>query len=199
MSPPNLFVSDASVDFWIWVNPADRRIQQVISGDSAFTSAGGMDTDAPQPPFVPNPAFTGKLSPFAVSVLHDYAVEHELETVRSREFADHPSRLNAIFLLPSEATAQRYARRHAAQVANRRLLRLRPTGTYRCSAHDSRWIDLLREGGLDQGERAPLEYRYWAGESAEHEQLGNLASADEGEPVVEVLYLGALQACTDEP
>jgi hypothetical protein len=184
--------------FWIWIDPNDRRVQRRIRESGSFGSAGAVDEEPPPPPFIPNPRCTGKLSPFALAVLHDYAVEHTLEQVRSRAFARCPSRLNAVFLLPAEAAARGYAERHPAQVARRVLVRAQTLGPYRWSRHDSRWIDLLRHGELESAEHEDAAHRYWSGQPLDRTACDRFKWDDAGDLIEEVLYLGELRLNRDD-
>ena len=98
--------------------------------------------------FLPNPDFRGFVSPFQNNLLRAYTAEHNLELSRERFFPAHPSRLRAVFLLPSELEALAYAASHPDHVAQRELRRVRTNGPYRYSVHDSSWVDFLRQSHM---------------------------------------------------
>lgn len=181
--PGNLVVSGDETDFWVWIDPANRLVRQELTDKGCFVSPGGIYGGDAALPFVPNPNFSGDISPFTIGLTHQYATEYNLEVSRLHFFPRYPSRLNAIFLLQSEADAKAYGQRHQEHVKGRVLKRVRSCDDYTYSAHDSAWVDLLRENlGSNRDDIRRAAQAYWAGKRWSQEPV-----------IMEVLFMGRIE------
>ncbi|CAG0946910.1 hypothetical protein ANRL1_03427 [Anaerolineae bacterium] len=190
---PNLQVADVPQDFWVWVNPANWLVRHQISLVGCFTSAGNVGRGKSNLQFLPNPEFTGDVSPFSIGVTHHYTAEYHFEVNRDYYFPDYPSRLNAIYLLRSEAEAEEYRERHMGHVGNRLLKRVCSVGPYAYSTHDSSWVDFLRlNHSCDDETIHQVTQAYWRGVNVEECELKSFGKPWTQSPIIEVLYLGRI-------
>jgi len=184
----NLIESDDTRDFYVYVDPHCPHVK-----------SGGFATDSKTPAvdalmFMPNPNFSATASPFQNNLVRNYMAEYQLETARKKSFPHYPPRLQGIFLLPTERAADDYSRRHPNHVRGRTLRRVRTSGTYVYSAHDSAWIDFLRlptthgDNTITNATAA-----YWMGEHACTHTLYYNDTPWVMEPITEILYLGAIE------
>ena len=192
----NLVANDTPRDFFVWVHPEDKiarhNIREVGSFQSVDRIIAARSTDAL--PFIHNPEFKGAVAPFTRNRLHDYVVEYNLEMARSYWFPDYPSRLQAVFLFPSEEEATAYSERHRWHVGERILKAARSKGPYVLSTHDLSWIDYLRGSILADSLGRDCCRSYWSGESAYDYQLFSMGDPwPQHEPIQEVLFLGTVE------
>ncbi|WP_297810233.1 hypothetical protein [uncultured Methylophaga sp.] len=188
--PKNLIIGDSTVDFWVWVNPSSWHVQHQLSVGS-FVSAGSIGRGDSNLPFIPNPKFTGDVSPFSVGVTHHYSAEYNFEINREHYFPDYPSRLNAIYLLRSESEAQKYKERHMGHVGNRVLKKVFTVGQYAYSIHDSSWVDFLRlNHSCDKDTIHNVTQAYWRGVNAANCELKSMGQPWSESPISEILFLG---------
>lgn len=191
--PPNLYLGESQQDFWVWVNPSSWLVRHQISLVGCFTSAGSVGRGESNLPFIPNPKFTGDISPFSIGVTHHYSAEYNFEINRENYFSDYPSRLNAIYLLRSEAEAMKYQERHMGHVGGRVLKKVHTVGQYAYSMHDSSWVDFLRLNyGCDDQTIHDVTQAYWRGVNVACCQLSSLGAPWTESPIIEVLYLGRI-------
>lgn len=191
VSAPNLVVGSGPRDFWVWVNPSNVFVRHQITVTGCFISAGTIGDRKSNLPFLPNPDFSGDISPFSIGVMRDYTVEFNLEKNREHFFASYPSRLNAIFLLGSEIEASKYAERHPDHTRGRVLKRVRSCGAYCYSTHDSSWIDFLRlPHSCDDQTIHNITQSYWRGEPVEQCAPRSMGKSWQASPILETLYLG---------
>src|SRR3989338_6231163 len=108
----NLFISQTSVDFWIWINPDNWLSRHQITVTGGFTSGGLIQGGKSNLMYVPNPDFGGEITAFHHGVTREYTAEYNLELCREKSFTKYPSRLNAIYLFISEEEANKYGERH---------------------------------------------------------------------------------------
>ena len=192
-STPNLFVGDEQLDFFVWVDPRSFLVQANVTAGGQFSSAELVDPEETLP-FVRNEKFGGLLTPFLQSVTHNYRVEFNLEMTRRGEFARYPSRLVAVFLFHSEATASRYADRHPEHVGSRVLQQVKSVGEYIYSIHDASWVDYFRIPHFWRSERVEAVSRdYWTGRSVSEYTLTSFGKPWTTEPLAEVLYIGTVE------
>lgn len=189
----NLFTGDTARDFWVWVNPENWLVHHQISFVGCFVSAGKIGRGISNLPFLPNPEFTGDVSPFSIGVTHHYTVEYNFEINREFYFPDYPSRLNAIYLFKSEAEAIEYRNRNMGHVGNRLLKRACSVGQYVYSTHDSSWVDFLRLNyGCDDKIIHHVTQAYWCGANVEDCELTSFGKPWTQSSISEVLYLGRI-------
>ena len=192
-SIPNLIVSDAPLDFFVWVDPHTFLVQANITASGRFSSAELIDPEETLP-FVKNDKFGGLVTPFLQNVTHNYGVEFSLEMTRRREFPRYPCRLVAVFLFDSEATARKYAALHPEHVGSRVLQKVKTVGGYTYSIHDSSWIDYLRIPHFWRKERVVAVSRdYWTGRPNSEYRLTSFGKPWTAEPLAEVLYTGTVE------
>lgn len=189
----NLLVGDVPQDFWVWVNPANCLVCHQISFVGCFTSAGNVGRGKSNLPFLPNPEFSGDVSPFSIGITQHYTAEYNFEVNREYYFPDYPSRLNSIYLLRSEAEADDYGERHKEHVVNRLKKRVCSVGHYAYSSHDSSWVDFLRLNHYCDNETIhKVTQAYWRGANVEDCNLMHLGKPWTQSPIIEVLYLGRI-------
>ncbi len=206
----NLFESKDKKDFFVWVDPefflADHnlnRIGSLISTESiqdaspsgsiaiyhSSSTKTGQDPDNLM--FIPNPSFSGFISPFQANLLWKYKAEYNLELSRRAYFPDYPSRLVAVFLFETEAEAKKYYGRNQTHVGGRELKHVRTIGKYKFSQHDSSWVDFLRLWGmLDSDTINSVCDCYWKGDTVEQCKLSAYGKPWTNPPIFEVLLLG---------
>ena len=191
---PNLYIGDEPRDFWVWVNPSNWLVRHQVTLIGCFISAGFVERGLSNLPFIPNPDFAGDISPFSISLTNYYSADYNLEINRAHYFPNYPSRLNAIFLLRSEAEALDYKSRHMGHVGDRVLKQVRTVGMHARSTHDSSWIDFLRlSHSCDDQTIHNVAQAYWQGESVEDCQLESMVKPWTQSPIIEVLYLGRVE------
>lgn len=188
--PPNsnLNRQQAPRDFWVWADLHEPLVREGLQGSGEFLSAARVEEKVAALPFVENPGFLGRLSPFGLNVVRDYAVEYRLELQRLRRFLGHPSRMSAIFLFGFEGDAWRYASAYPERTRHRHLLRVTTCGTARWSWHDSGWIEVLRSAPPDFERLDDMVCAYWRGEEASR----GLPFCPQPECIFEVLFLGRI-------
>lgn len=189
----NLHVGESPQDFWVWVNPNNWLVRHQISITGCFISAGSVGRGDSNLPFIPNPKFSGDISPFSIGVTHHYAAEYNFEINRKHYFPDYPSRLNAIYLLRSEAEAMAYKDRHSEHVGGRTLKKVHTVGPYAYSTHDSSWVNFLRKNhSCEDSTIHNVTQAYWQGENVADCQLMSMGTPWTESPIIEVLYLGRI-------
>jgi len=194
MLDQNLCVSDSPRDFWVWVNPRNWLVRHQVSLIGSFVSAGSLGRGDTNLPFIPNPNFKGDISPFSIGLTHHYAADYNFEVNRAHYFPHYPSRLNAIFLLRSEAEAMDYKSRHMSHVGDRVLKQVRSIGMYTYSTHDSSWVDFLRlNHSCDDQTIHDVTQAYWRGINVETVRPMTLGKVWTESPLIEVLYLGHIE------
>lgn len=191
----NLFRSEDSVDFWLWINPGDGLVRHQIAETGGFTSGGLIETQKSNLMFIPNPDARYELTPFQWGVMREYMAEYNLELGRLRAFNQYPSRLNSIYLFTSEAEAHKYKERHMSHVGARLLKRAHSAAvpcTY--SIHDCGWVDFLRLlHSVDQESVNSICQAYWSGIPVQDRQLTSWGKPWTQEPILEVLFLGRIE------
>jgi hypothetical protein len=191
--PKNIHFGETQQDFWVWVNPLSWLVRHQISLVGCFTSAGSVTRGESNLPFIPNPNFTGEVSPFSIGVTHHYTAEYNFEINREHYFPDYPSRLNAIYLLRSEAEAKEYQVRHMAHVGGRVLKKVHTVGKYVYSTHDSSWVDFLRlNHSCDDQTIHEVTQAYWRGIHVMEYELSSMGKPWGESPIIEALYLGSI-------
>ncbi|MCZ8253683.1 MAG: hypothetical protein O9318_14535 [Hylemonella sp.] len=191
--PTNLHISEVPQDFWVWVNPSIWLVKHQITLTGSFTSAGSVGRGESNLPFIPNPEFTGDVSPFSIGVSHHYTAEYNFEINRKHYFPEYPSRLNAIYLLRSESEAMEYKERHMSHVDGRVLKKVHTVGQYAYSIHDSSWVDFLRlPHSCDEQTIHDVTHAYWQGVNVADCQLRSMGTPWTESPIIEILYLGRI-------
>lgn len=190
--PSNLHCGQSLREFWVWVNPSSWLVRHQISV-GCFISAGSVDRGESNLPFIPNPKFTGDVSPFSIGITHQYTAEYNLEINREHFFPEYPSRLNAIYLLQSEAEAIAYKERHMSHVGGRVLKKVHSVGSHAYSIHDSSWVDFLRiNHSCDDQTIHDATQAYWRGANVADCSLRSMGAPWTESPILEILYLGRI-------
>lgn len=189
----NLYRSEKSVDFWVWINPDNWLVNHQITFTGGFTSGGVIGRGESNLMFVPNPEFQGDITPFQFGIMREYMAEYNLEMGRETYACHYPSRLNAIYLLESEEEAMRYRERHLYHVGNRILKKVRSVGPCIYSKHDSSWVDFLRlTHSVDPESISNVSKSYWSGLNVEDCQLSSMGKPWTQSKILEVLFLGRI-------
>lgn len=188
----NIFLGNEEKDFWVWVDFSQRMIEHQIKFTGCFISSG-QERNGSNLMFLPNPDFTGTISPYNIGILSYYTPEYNLEIHREHDYPQYPSRLNAIYLLNSFEEAQKYKETHPEHVGNRHLRKVRTNGEYIYSIHDATWIDFLREPhSVNNDTINYVAYSYWMGEKVEQHTLNSFGRPWIRDSVMEVLFLGRI-------
>jgi hypothetical protein len=162
--PSQLSAQDEPRPFWVWADLREPLVRESLDRSGEFLSVADVHERVAALPFVENPGFMGRLSPFGLNVVREYTVEYRLELKRLRQYLHYPSRLSAIFLFASEEDAWRYARAYPDRTRYRHLLALGTRGEYRWSWHDSAWIELMRAEPEPPERLDEMADAYWRGE-----------------------------------
>lgn len=190
----NLYHRDDSVDFWVWVDLDNWLVRHQITFTGGFTSGGLLKKGKSNLMFLPNPEFESDITPFQHGIMREYIAEYNLELVRSRYFADYPSRLNAVYLFESDAEANKYKVRHTSHVGDRILKKARSVTACTYSIHDSSWVDFLRlTHSVDSGSVDRVGKAYWSGMRVQDSELSSMGKPWSQEPIFEVLFLGRIE------
>jgi hypothetical protein len=178
----NLIEDSKQLDFWIWIDPSNWLVRHSIEVNESNLM------------YIPNPKFKGSISPFQYGMINYYMADYNLEINREYDFKNYPSRLNSIFLLPSEDEAHKYQKRHMNHVGNRILKKVKKVGNYQYSYHDSSWIDFMRlSHSMDDKSIYNVTHSYWNGINVSNCALRSKGSSWKQEPIIEILYLGQIE------
>src|SRR5258708_6976038 len=105
--PTNLKTGSTPVEFCVWVDPDTMIVAHNVKLIGQFHSVQRLNPRQILP-FLPNPEFKDVfISPFCLGVMRPYIAEYNLELARNNRFQLYPSRLGAVFLLPSREEALR--------------------------------------------------------------------------------------------
>lgn len=191
-SNKNLFSSERSRSFFVWVHTKDLYANFNANMVGSFVSVEMKEDNLM---FLPNENFSGYISPFQGNLLRSYLAEYNLEVTRKKHYPEYPSRLTATFLFEDEPEANKYRELHSIHVANRELKSGKTVGAHLYSRHDLAWIDFLRSPlMIDKKIMEEITHSYWKGESVANFRL-ELMDKSLGvtaEPVFEILYIGRI-------
>lgn len=187
----NLVTSEEPKTFYVWINPKDMYTMHNARIGS-FVSVRNKEDNLM---FLPNPKFSGYISPFQENLLKTYLTEYLLEVERKDHFNDYPSRLSSTFLFDSEQEALIYRDTHMSHVSERELKKCNTVGKYTYSKHDLGWVDFLRSPFIvDDNTKAQMVTSYWKGVSVIDftlEITGNPIKAIT-DSVFEILFTGRI-------
>jgi len=190
----NLFNSNDSIDFWVWVNPNNWLTRHQIENTGGFTSGGLIASDKSNLMFIPNPNFRDEITAFQLTIMREYMAEYNLEMGRELNFKNYPSRLNAIYLFESFKEANRYYELHREHLSDRILKKVKSVSPCVYSKHDLSWVDFLRlTHSVDPLSIDRVSKAYWSGVKVEDCKLKSLGEAWTQSPVIEVLFLGRIE------
>jgi hypothetical protein len=194
----NLIVDVTPRQFWVWVDTSDIMANHNYSSVGSFTSPGHIRSNNALM-FIPNPEFQGMVSPFQNNLMRNYIAEYNLELARRASFSQYPCRLEAIFLLESEADAATYQARNPKHVEGRILACGTTNGPYAFSKHDSAWITFLRRAiMIAQGDTNSCAHAYWSGQAVQDCQLQSHGLPWTHERTTEILFMGRLDFEKDQ-
>jgi hypothetical protein len=189
----NLFSSTDTVDFWVWVNPDNWLVHHQVTVTGGFSS-GGFVTRKSNLAFIPNPDFIGDITPFQHGVMRNYLAEYNLELGRLTAFTNYPSRLNALYLFPSEDEALKYSQRHRWHVGDRILKKCKSVTPCTYSLHDCSWVDFMRLlHTLDPQSIDAAGKGYWSGRNVADCKLETLGKPWTQAPIREALFIGRVE------
>jgi hypothetical protein len=194
----NLFVSENSLQLYVWVDPNDFVANWNLNVVGSFTSTPDA-SDGDNLMFIPNPKFNNFVSPFQANLLWSYAAEYNLELHRRKYYPKYPSRLKATFLFETKEEASKYRERNREHVAGRELRTVSSIGRYCFSRHDCSWVDFLRlRGSLDDTSISAVCDCYWRGETVEQNKLLHRDQSWSECPIFEVLFMGRVDLVRSE-
>jgi hypothetical protein len=104
---PNLDPLDYPDPFFIFVNQASPMTWHNLNITRTLFSSPETGSPDDYLMFIPNPNFTGFISPFLNNVTSDYRLEWDAEQSRRKHAPDARSRLGAVFALGSYADCDR--------------------------------------------------------------------------------------------
>lgn len=189
----NIVESSEPADFYVFVDPTDWLVRHQVGLIGSFSSIPPDETGETLM-FLPNPKYQGFIAPFQNNLVRNYRAEYNLELTRQRYYPEYPSRLNSIFLLWTKENADKYQVRHPEHVAHRVLKKVRSTGGYRYSLHDSAWVNFLRlNHSMDQDTVKFVTDMYWGGGFVCHQKLESMGHPWTDEPIMEALFLGRIE------
>lgn len=114
---PNLDPADYPDPFFIFVNEASPMTWHNFNLTGSFSSSPRTGSPDDFLMFIPNPNFTGFISPFLHGVTNDYRLEWDAEQARRAHAPDAPSRLGAVFAFGSYADCERVATKYGWDLA----------------------------------------------------------------------------------
>ena len=192
----NLVSTTESIDFWVWVNPANWLVRHQISIVGGFFSGGlvaaGRTSNLM---FIPNPEFEGDITPFQHGIMREYMAEYNIEMGRlSLNFNNYPSRLNAIYLFENEEEAHKDKGRHMGHVGERILKKAKSVNASVYSRHDCSWVDFLRlTHSVDPETISFVSRAYWTGVKVNECRLMSMGEPWSQDPIIEVLFIGRIE------
>ena len=190
----NIHTGNEEKDFWVWINPNNWLVKHQITFTGQFSSGGLIEPRKSNLMFIPNPDFSGDITPFQMSMMNEYMADYNIEINREAFFQNYPSRLNSIFLLHSEEEANKYRERHMGHVGNRILKKVKTKGNYLYSLHDSSWVDFMRQGhSMDNDTIHNVTQSYWKGINVANCELKSMGESWTETPIIEVLYSGQIE------
>ena len=189
-----LIITEEVVDFWVWIDPKNWLTKHNISQTGRIFSGGLVGQGKSNLMFISNPDFGGDISTYNLGITNFYNVEYDLEIFRVKNCPDHPSRLTALFLLPSEEEAKIYEETHREHVKNRTLKKCHSWGKVTYSIHDSSWIDFLRMSVMiDDESLSNILDSYWRGKKVQNCELLHFGEKWTQKPAPEALLIGQIE------
>ncbi|MDS4016476.1 MAG: hypothetical protein RKP46_19270 [Candidatus Accumulibacter sp.] len=144
--------------------------------------------------------FSKSLPEDQFTTVQNYFAEYHLEYFRQRQYQHFPSRLHALLLFATRVDAETFRRKHPARVFGKLLVCARSKGTYRCSFHDSSWLDYLRlPHSLNLAMLDEVARHYWSGALVEEVGLTFMNERWHEPPVIEALFQGMLEPLNNAP
>jgi len=191
----NLFKTYEPIDFYIWVDTENWLVKYHLQHINQFFSGGLVGEKNTNLMFIPNPEFKGRdVSVFHQGLLWNYLPEYNLELSRLKDFTEYPSRLNALYLFPTEENAQKYAQLHPEHISGRVMMKCKSKGSCLYSIHDLGWIDFLRNSlMIDDKSMDNIAKSYWSGVKVIDCKLESLGKPWTQEPITEVLLIGVVE------
>ncbi len=186
-----LITVSESRDFYVLIDPDAFLALRNKTVECLFSMP---PSDCPDNfPFTPNPNYRGGVSPFQRNLIRPYRVEYYLEIIRRHFFPQYPRRSEAITLFQNLQDAHVYFIRHENHLASRILRRVKTSGQYSYSLHDSSWVDFLYlEDWKDNSEVEAACKAYWNGQKLKNHKLHFNGRLWSREPIIEVLYFGCV-------
>jgi hypothetical protein len=185
----NLYKGDATKEFYVWIDTSNLVVFNNFKVGSLFSVPVFPDIDNLS--FIPNEKAKGFISLFQTNLIWRYRTEYNFEMSRRYYFKNYPSRLEAIYLLPSHKEAIKYRDTHIDHVGDRFLKKVRTVGEYTYSVHDTSWVDFShRLGMLDHDTIHNVCKSYWNGIYVKDCQLESRGKSWTQKPIIEILYLG---------
>lgn len=134
-------------------------------GNAEFAAAYS-DGSADFLPFVPNPTKSlGFMSPYLLTAINGYRIEHDAELARRNYFKDAPSRLTGIFAFESQEDCARASQRFGWDLST--VQRFKPQTVLRATRVNMEIVSLARlayaRGSLDPAALDHLWRTYWSG------------------------------------
>jgi hypothetical protein len=188
----NLYRNNFDKDFFFWVNPKNHIIFTNISLIGfAFSNPVPVSNPEENLLFIPNPKFTGFITPYQNNIAKRMRAEYWLEIFRPPEY---PSRPNALFICNTEEDAIEYSSVHRDHTNGRVLISGVPDGENLYSIHDSGWFDFLcKDASLDVETAQLCAIEYWLGSKVCDCELELYGNPWTQRPTMEVLFYGKLK------
>jgi hypothetical protein len=165
---PNLDPSDYPDPFFIFVGQSNPMTWNNFSLNGAFFSAQGTGSPDDFLPFIPNPNFTGDISPFLLSVMTDYRLEWDVEQARRVHASDAPSRLAAVYAFGTYADCECVAKKYQWDLGRVHAFRPAPGVPIAVRKVNMEFVSLMRLaytlGSWDAQSLDRIWSAYWSGE-----------------------------------
>lgn len=167
---PNLDPSAYPDPFFIFVskaNPATWHNLQFTGGLFSIPVADSLDECFP---LMPNPKFSGAVSPFALNLMTGFRVEWDAECARRQHAPEAPSRVGAIYAFGTYADCERAAQEHGWDIAQVERFRPAPGVPITVRKVNMEIVSLMRgvyaSAAWDEQSIRDVWSRYWNGESS---------------------------------
>ncbi|MBU3979178.1 hypothetical protein KJ980_03390 [Patescibacteria group bacterium] len=185
----NYSTGNTKKEFYIWIDINNPVIFNNFNVGSLNSASVFPENDNLS--FLPNPRAGGFVSLFHANLIWKYRTEYNLELSRGYYYKIYPSRLEAIYLLPSYQEAVKYKQKHQEHIKDRLLKKVFSVDDYIYSTHDTGWIDFChRIGMMDQETQNNVYKSYWQGIRVCDCQLQSQGKPWTSDPVIEILFLG---------
>jgi hypothetical protein len=164
---PNLDPGAYPDPFFIFVNQAAPMTWNNFNLTGTFCSVSATGSPDDYLMFVPNPNFTGFLSPWLHNVTSDYRLEWDAEQARRRHAPESPSRLGAVFAFGSYADCERVAQKYTWDLAEVEKFRPVPNQPIEVRQVNMEIVSLMRPaytlGSWDAQTLDAIWSAYWGG------------------------------------
>jgi hypothetical protein len=185
----NLHRGSDTRDFWVWLDPRRGTVRRQVERHGCIVSLCAADEAAVA---LQRESEHRAAAWLTHGRLQPAELEQLLEVVRNGGFEAYPSRLTAMRLFRSEASAAAFRAHHLMEMRSHCLRRVHSQGAYVLSVHDLRWLVALRRSRHLATLAVDCACRYWLG-TASRAPPPRGARLDAAAPCLEeVLFSGTV-------